>query len=215
MTPAQMETAARQRYNAVGDTNWSTSELMTLIYGACLELVRECKLVIQKKYTATTTAAVGEYSFPTNAVSLKRVTFDGKKLNEITMREDDSLTLQNQLTTDTGAPEYYYVWSDVIYLRPIPTSVGTLTIFAEANPQEVTSTSSLEVPANIHMGIVDYMAAHMAAKDLNWTFYDKFIDAWSRHKLEFRAFLRKNKRADGFVVVQSEELLPHGSLGSQ
>lgn len=219
MTPVEIELAARQLYNADGDNNWSTAEIMTLIYKACLEVVRECGLVIEKKYQATTTAGVGEYSFPTNAIGLKRVTFNGKKLGVITFREDDSLTIENQLTTATGEPSYYAIWSDVIYLRPIPSSAGTLQIFATANPQAVTDTSALEVPTNIHGGIVDAVVADMAAKDQNFEMARYYRNLWDNpdtgHKAQFRRFLRRNKRADAFAVVQVEELLPYGSLGSQ
>ncbi len=219
MTPSELETAARQMYNAVGDNNWSSPEIMTLIYGGCLELVRECGLVIEKRYTTTSTAGVGEYSYPTNATGIKRITFDGKKLAEITMRQDDSLTLENQLTTAVGSPTYYYVWSGVIYLRAIPETAGTLTLFTTSNPQPVTATSVLEVPDNAHLMLRDYVVSEMAAKDLNFKMADYYRNLWGNpntgHKAEFRRFLRRNKRADAFAVVQVEELLPYGSMGNQ
>src|SRR3990167_9776787 len=122
MTPAQIELSARRRYNAVNDTMWSESEMWDMIYGACLEVSDE-GYVIERTYTVSTVASTQDYDFPTNTIAVKRATWDGRKLTRIDMIEDDALTGLNQTTTDTGNPEFYWIWNDTISLRPVPSSV--------------------------------------------------------------------------------------------
>jgi len=216
MTPSEIILAARQKYNAVGDTNWSDSEICTLIYAGELELATECAMAIENTYSTSTVAGTREYAFPTNAASIRRIEYAGKKLFPITFRDDDVLTSQNEATTDTGTPEYYEIFDSTVYLRPIPDSVGTLTMYANCEPQSVTTTSTLEIPSFTHGALIDFVVSEMAAKDLNFNMARHYMDKWQGvHIPRIKKRLKLNKRGDAFAVVQSEELLPHGSLGAQ
>lgn len=215
MTPQQIETAARNQYNAVGDSNWSSSEIFTLIYAACLELTRDCGFVIEREYSTTTVSGTQEYEFPTNALSIKRVTYNGKKLAPITFRDDDTVTMQNQLTTDTGEPQYYTQWDSSIALRPIPDSAATLRIYTINEPQEITLTSTIEVPTFTHMSIVNYVVSQMAAKDMNFQTAQYYRQIWADDKEMIKRKLKLMKRGDAFAVVQAEELHAITDLGNQ
>lgn len=204
MTPTEIETAARNKYNAVGDSFWSQLEIMDLIYAACNEMAQRAR-VIERAYTTPTVAATQEYAQPTYAFEIKRITYDGTKLIPINMREDDWLTGNNADTTQQGTPQYYYLWDQTIVLRPIPDSVGTLKIYTYNVPQTVTNTSTLEVPIQYHHNIVDYVLREMFAKEREfsdmYTLYDK---RWEAHiKNAIRDF-HKRKRGDQFAVVQDE-----------
>ena len=41
MTPGEIETAAREQYNAVNDTFWSSAEIMNLIFQATSEMANK------------------------------------------------------------------------------------------------------------------------------------------------------------------------------
>lgn len=213
MTPVQIENFARQRYNAVGDSNWSSDEIMGIIWQGCLEISRDCGLVIEKEFSLTTTASLGEYDFPTYAAEIKRVVYDGKKLKCISMREDDVLTAENQITVSTGEPSYYYTWNRVIHLRPIPSSAETLTVFAVGEEEQVTSTSTLDTPAHYHGSLITYCLKEMSAKDLNWAMFDRYNGMWEMEKQKITANIRRSKRSDAFAVVKVEECLPQTVLG--
>jgi hypothetical protein len=216
MTPSEIILAARQRYNAVGDTNWSDSEICSLIYFGELQLFTELGMVIENTFTTSTVASTREYAYPSNASTIRRIEYNGKKLFPITFRDDDSLTNQNEVTTDTGTPEYYEIFDSTIYLRPIPDTVGTLKMFANCEPQAVTTNSTLEIPSFTHGALVDYVVAEMAAKDLNFNMAKYYRDIWQNiHIPSIKKRIKLNRRGDAFAVVQSEELLPHGSLGAQ
>lgn len=215
MTPAAIELAARNRYNAAGDTNWSTEEIAGIIYQGCLELTRDCGMVIERLFSSTTVIGTSEYAWPDEASAIKRVTVGGRKLREISMREDDLITLENQLTTDTGTPEYYYVWNRTINMRPIPASAETLEVFALVSHQEVEATSNIEIPVQYQGALINFVIKEMSAKDLNWQMFDRYQGLFDADKLAIRAHIRRAKRADAFAIVKREEMLPYATLGNK
>lgn len=212
MTPTEIESAARNRYNAVGDTFFSSSEILDLMYQACVELAREANL-IEQVYTTSTVISQQEYSYPTTAMAIKRITYEGAKLQPITMREDDAITGLSASTTDSGTPAYYFIWNKEIYLRPIPAAVGTLKIFTVNEPQAITSTSTLEVPTHFHMDLTHYICASMAMKDGNQQTWQMHEDKWQKVLMSAKKWARLNKRADSFSNVQDEDQLIGGYLG--
>lgn len=216
MTPSEIILAARQKYNAVGDTNWSDSEICTLIYNGQMELATECGMVIENTLSTSTVIGTREYAMPSNAIAIRRIEYNGKKLFPTTFRDDDSLTLQNEATTDTGEPIYYQFFDSTIYLRPTPDAVGTLSMYANCEPQAVTITSTLETPTFTHGALIDFVISEMAAKDLNFKMAEYYQNKWLNiHIPRIKKRLKLNRRADGFAIVQSEELLPHNTLGGQ
>jgi hypothetical protein len=205
MTPAQIEAAARNKYNATGDTFYTSAEIVDYIYQAQLELAQVCP-IIEAVYTTVSVASQQEYSFPTNTSIIKRITFDGKKLSPFTFRDDDAVTGLESNTTTTGTPEYYATWNETLYLRPIPTTAAlTIKIFSINEPQAMSTSSALEVPSLFHMDIVDFVAAQMAYKDENSRVGDAKMALWEKAKLRAIAWCRKRKRGDSFASVQSEE----------
>ena len=212
MTPTEIETAARNQYNAIGDSFWSQAEILNLIWQACIELADLTKN-IERTYTTSTVASQQEYSYPTSTVAIKRITYGGKKLQPITMREDDAITGLNQSTTDEGTPQYYFIWNDTIYLRPIPSAVGTLKIFSINKPQQVTTTSTIEVPDQFHMALVDYILSRMASKDRQLDVAKYYLDLWKETKIEAIKWHKRNKRGDSFASVQDEEQMNGSYLG--
>lgn len=209
MTPAELELRCRNRYNAVGDTFWSQAEIFGLITDACTEAALEAQ-VIERTYTTTTVAGTQEYSFPTNVIAIKRVTYDGIRLDPIDMIEDDAFTGMRQNNVDQGTPEFYWQWNYSVSLRKIPDDAKTLKIWAYAMPSEVTASSVLEVPAEFHHDIETYVLKEMAFKDKNYRVAEAYEAKWERAKVKMRSAVKKRKRADGFAVVKSEEILPRG-----
>lgn len=212
MTPGNITEYARQQYNSVNDNFFSDAELYRHIWAAQKELAREAK-VIERVYTTTTVAGTQSYAFPTSTIAIKRVTYNGSKLQPITMREDDSYTLNNQAVTTQGQSQYYYTFDSVIYLRPLPDSAYTLQIFSYNMPQEVTNSSTLEVPDIFHLGMVDYLLWRMAAKDQNYQAAEHWKGQWQQEVAAAKAWSRKRQRADGFAAVQDEDTLPRTQLG--
>lgn len=214
MTPSQIEQMARERYNAVGETFWSQSEMFGLMYAASMELATET-LCIERTYEATTTADTQEYAYPTNTISIKRVTYDGIKLAPIDMRRADSLTLNSTTTTVTGSPQYYTDWDYTLSLFPVPDAAGTLKVYSYNQPQAITTTSTLEVPEMAHTRLVNYMLSEMYAKDKDFSSAKYYKDLWLLDKQEVAKYIRKRRRTDSFGMVLSEDSAPNTILGFQ
>ena len=213
MTPLQINTFARQKYNAVGDDFWSDDEIYNLIYQGCLELTNE-GMFIERTFTTSTVASQQEYDYPTNAIAIKRMTWNGRKLMPFTFREDDAITLLNQATTSTGVPEYYAIWNNVIYLRPIPSTVQTLKIWAYVEPQAITSSSTLEVPTEFHMSLVNLILSEMNAKNKNYQGAQYYRALWEKDIARAKRLGLKKRRGDAFNVVKNVDILPQTVMGN-
>ena len=205
MTSAQIEAAARNKYNSTGDTFYSSAEIVDYIYQAQLELAQVCP-IIEATYSTTSVASQQEYAYPTNTSVIKRIEFDGRKLSPITMRDDDSITGLLSTTTSIGTPEFYFIWNRTLYLRPVPaTAALTIKIYSINEPQAMTTSSALEVPTLFHMDIVDFVVAQMAYKDENSRVGQLYEARWEKAKGRAAIWVNKRKRGDGFASVQTEE----------
>lgn len=213
LSPLEINTFARQRYNAVGDDFWSDAEIYGIIYQGCCEIATH-GLIIEQTYSTTSVASQQEYSFPTNAIAIKRVTYNGKKLDPIDFRDDDILTFLNQATTATGTPTSYAMFNNIMYLRPIPgTSALTIKVFAKIEPQTVTSTSTLEIPSEFQMALVNLVLSEMSAKNKNYQGATYYRGLWIEDVKRTLRMTRRAKVADGFKVVKNVDTLPQNALG--
>jgi hypothetical protein len=213
LTPTQLETIIRQRTNTVGDTFWSTDEMLKLFWMAHLEMARE-SLCIERTYTTPSVASQQEYDYPSNTISIKRVTYDGEKLEPITMREDDAMTLSDMTTIATGRPKYYFVWNETIYLRPVPdTSALTIKIFSYNEPQEILSTSSFEIPCQFVPDTQYYVMAAMSSKEGDFQKATYYQNMWEAAVSKCKTWTKKRLRGDSFSAVQDSDTLPISLLG--
>ncbi len=207
MTPQQIEDAARRKYNSVGSTFYAQAEIWDLIYQAECEIARETRMLEGLDISTTTTAGTQSYAFPSGVSELKRVECDGRTLERIDLRDDDVLTLSDSDTTSDGTPAYYYEWNQTIYLRPIPdTSAQVLKLYHYKKPALVTAASQvLEVPAEFHMSIVDFVTGELCAKDKQWDSAQHYFSRWyDVHIPAAKAWTRKRKTGDKFNVVKDE-----------
>ena len=212
VTPTQILTAARRKYNSVSDGFFSDAELLGLLWDRCRDLAIRT-LCIERAFTTSTVASQRDYDRPTNAIAVKRIQYDGQRLHKITEREDDTLTLYDEDTTSTGTPTYYQEWDETISLRPIPSAVATLKIWAFCEPQELTISSTLEIPTIAHGTIINGMVADMVGKDENWAAFDRYELKFEKGVMELKKYLAKRKRTDGPAFVQDEEMLASTVLG--
>jgi len=213
VTPLQINTAARQQYNAVNDSRYSDLELYDLIYAAQLDLANEAFL-IEAVLSTTTVASTQEYDFPTRAIAVKRVTYNGTKLSPISFREDDVLTVLNQTVSTTGTPSSYAFFDDVFYLRPVPNAAKTLKVWAFTEPSTVSATSVMDIPTLFHMSIVNFLLSKMSAKDKNYEGASYYWNLWEKDMERAKRFSRKRHRGDAFSFVKSVDIIHQLDIGS-
>lgn len=213
MTPTQVVEQARRRYNAFGDSYWSDDELMQLVYEAEMTLATEANVIEDKDTSITTVASTRDYALPTGLLALKRVEYNGYKLKPIDQREDDALTLNNSDSTSEGTPQYYFVFENRIYLRPIPDAADTLTLFCYKEPTALsTSSTTLSTPTRCHIHLINYVLS-MALKDGNFDIADRYENRWNVYLEREKKWTQKRKRTDGFATVKDEESLAETILG--
>lgn len=205
MTPTELTAYALQQYNAVNDDFFTQAEMFSHIQAAENILAREC-MAIENTYSTPTVVGQQEYAWPTNAIAIKRITYNGQKLTKISFREDDFLTGFNQGTTSSGTPISYAIFDRVIYLRPVPSAVQTLKIFTFDKPSTVTASGSLDVPEVFHLGLVNYLLWRMAAKDQNFQAAADYKAQWDEERDRCLKWSRKRQTADGFNVVRDENV---------
>jgi hypothetical protein len=204
MTPAEINTAIRNRYNAVGDTFFNDQMVYDIIYQACLEMATESN-VIESTYSTTSTAATRTYAFPTTAISIRRVEYDGDKVLPVSVDEDP----KTSTTEVSGRPTEYAVWDNEIVFYPTPdVSALTINIHTYNEPQPITASSTLEVPSEYHMMIVDLGLSIFYAKDGNIQMSQYHEAKWQGHMNKIKRSTAKKKRGDAFVVVKDEETTP-------
>lgn len=213
MTPTEFIAAARRKYNAVGNTFYSDTEILDLLYQVETELAKYAYTIEAAPDTSTTTViGTRGYSLPTRAIAIDRLTYDGQKLQPISFREDDSLTGLDEDTANTGAPIYYALWADTVYLRPVPDSALTLKFYYYREPAIITITDSIETPTRYHMDMVDGVVAELMYKDENQTGGDRYRARWDNHMLEARKWQKRRRRGDSMAYVKDEDSLNESIL---
>lgn len=201
MTPNEIEEMARLRYNAVGDNFYSSAMILDIIYQASMELALEA-FVIENHYTTTSTASTRAYDLPTNAFAVKRVEYNGKKIYPVGIDDDPRTS-----TTDiSGTPTSYSLWNEELILYPTPsTSSVQIDVWTYNRPAAITSASTLEVPAEYHLKMIDLILSVMYAKDQNQSMATYHRNLWEKSIADIKRHNRKKKQADMFAVVRDQE----------
>lgn len=208
MTPSEVIEQANQQFNSVGDSFFPDTEAYFIMWKGCMELAVKA-YVIEDSFTTTTVAGTQEYAFPTNALAIKRVTYNGKPLECIDFRQDDMLTIDNASDTTQGPPEGYVEWEDTLILRPLPDGAYTLKVYAYCRPQVITSSSSsLEIPTEYHMALVDLLVAYKSKKNKDYDGFDKHMQMWDAAVQLAVSRMQKKRRANRFKTVTDVDALP-------
>jgi hypothetical protein len=216
MTPAQIATAAREEYNSIGDTFFSDASIYNLITKGCNEFAQRAFLIESVDTSTTTTAGTETYNFPTYAQTIKRVEYNGVKLDPIDFKEKDVVTLY-PATTTTGTPRFYSQWNRQLYLNPIPgTSSVTIKIYYYGTPAIIDdATDTIEIPLIFHWNLVDYVLMNMVAKDENTKMLNFYKARWDEAITYAVQWKAKQKRTDGPAQVKDEDVMRRTVLGAR
>jgi len=213
MTPTQIETMARQQYNASQDNFYSPAELQNYMYMAQMEF---CKYtgMLKGKFETTSVANQKEYDLPDYTISIKRLEYDGVKVSPIDMRENDDIEILNTATATTDQPAFYYQWNNSFYLSPTPNDAKTITAWVYKRPQPVTTTSVIEIPEEYHLDIVNFVTYKMAMKDENAVAAREYKAMWIQAMTEARKLERRKLRGDSFTSVKDVDRLAVTRFGT-
>ena len=203
MTPLEIETAARLRYNAVGDDFFPQNMIFDLITQAEMQISTEA-FATEGEFTTTSVAGQREYSYPTNTHAIKRVTYKDDELLKQELKDDP----KNDNNDPTGTPTGYTIWNDIVILFPTPdTSGDTIRMYTYEKAQTITSSSSLVTPVEYHHNIIDYVLSAFFAKDKDMKSASYHMQLWNDAVRKAKRDRMKRKRGDRFAVVRDRELI--------
>lgn len=198
MTPSEINDALRNRYNAVGDDFFSDPMILDIIYQACLEMSLET-YCIESTSTDTSVAGTRAYNLPTNAIAIRRLEYDGKKIFPKGVDADP----KTSTTEVSGTPQEYSIWNDQVILYPTPSvSSDEIKFYTYDRHAAVTAASTLAVPAEYHLYILDLGLSIFYAKDGNQNMSTYHRNLWRNHLDRIKRTEAKKKRGDEFVVVR-------------
>lgn len=208
LTVSNIQTRARQRYNAVDDDFYSDAELRDMIFDAQAILAKE-GWVIEKTYTTPAVADTRTYTYPPTTLAIKEVRHDYDVLEKTRLRSDP----KTSTTEPTGKPRQYAVWDDTIYLFPTPDTAGSLNgsgdrvnyidIKVYKYPDDLTSNDDLiQVPEEYKEDLVYYCLMWMATKDQNTVLSDRYKLLWDESVLRAKKQRKKRLRGDKNAQVR-------------
>lgn len=191
----EVEDYARRRYNAVNDTRFFTSqELQSYMWDAQMQLAREA-LCIRGVYSTVSVSGQMEYPLPTRTIAVKRVSYNGQKVEPRSL--DEILALVGTTVAPSGTPYCYAIWNEILYLSPTPAEDDlTIKVFSFNEPTDVSSAGELEVPTRYHLDIAEYVIWQMCIKDKNYQGANYHERRWADRIAKAKAFERKMLRAD-------------------
>lgn len=110
-----------------------------------------------------------KYLLPENFLKLRRVSYDGRLLDAVSMEEVDDTDRFSQ-EGGTGEPKVYFLWGREIFLHPTPSQNGVenIDLYYVRSPAELTVgelNAIPELPPAYHEDIVRYCLAR--AKELD------------------------------------------------
>ena len=119
-----------------------------------------------------------EYPLDADVISVERVTLDGVRLGKTTLQEMEIQAPDRDSETSKGTPTAYYLWDGNIYLYPKPALAGTLKVWQNTLPSEITvynAATVLDLPARYHESLVLFALHKAKQRDEDWTAADRFL----------------------------------------
>ena len=206
MTPSELETAARHRYNAINDPHFSSAMILDIIYQASMQIAVDT-LAIEQTYSTVSVAGTREYAYPANAFAIRRVEYAGKKLRFTTLESDP----KTSTTQVSGTPAEYALWNGEMILFPTPAIDNeVIKVFTYNRPSAVTAISVLEIPSEYHLDMIDLILSVMYAKDQNNTMATYHRNLWERSLNRIKMHNRKKKSGDEFHIVRDQDFIDYG-----
>lgn len=135
--------------------------------------IGQAQEILEVVSTTASVAAQQAYTLPTDIITLKRVTYAGANVKNLSLQEFDAYitdALANPLVQDTGTPEVYYSYGSELSFFPIPTVDGDdIKLYYSQFPAEVVANSdTLSLPIKYFNRIVEYCIQQAYELDENF-----------------------------------------------
>ena len=139
----------------------SNNDIIRWINEAQREINRQ-NAVLQQ--TATTTLNAGQADYSLASISppiyeINSLLINGRRIGNISVSQaEESISLADPESEETGAPQFWYEWANTITFWPVPSTAGTIKIRYTAIPTDVAADNdTLTIPDEYFMDIINYV----------------------------------------------------------
>jgi len=139
----------------------SNNDIIRWINEAQREINRQ-NAVLQQ--TATTTLNAGQADYSLASISppiyeINSLLINGRRVGNISVSQaEESISLADPESEETGAPQFWYEWANTITFWPVPSTAGTIKIRYTAIPTDIAADNdTLTMPDEYFMDIINYV----------------------------------------------------------
>jgi hypothetical protein len=164
-TVGDVITWVTEQFGDVANVQIDTPKIIRWINMAMLEICTRDSKAYQGKFTVSSVAGTGEYTYPSNLIHITMVKWGDTVMRpisfELIQQETDSA-----FTTEQGEPRYWSHQANLFQLWPVPNSVATISLYGAAKPADVTVAADLiPLPDKYYPRICEYV--HSCAMELD------------------------------------------------
>jgi len=167
MNLGEIITAVQRQFGDTAEVQIFESDIIRWANHAAIDIARETGCIQDHRET-NSVAADGSYTLPEDFLQMRRVTFDGRTLRPTTLETADNNWPDREVANDSGTPQSYYIWSNILYLYPTPSTAGAgnLDVYYIRTPAILIDPEDIsEIPPQYHEQIIRYCLSR--AKELD------------------------------------------------
>lgn len=128
--------------------------------------------VLRTKSSQSTVIGQADYDFASLSIyEISSLELNGQFLPNVPF-EDAELRIMalDPQRTQTGQPQYWYVWDDVFTLWPVPDAAYSLTLRYVRTPAKLTgmTTDVIDIPDKYYSALTDYILSKCYEMDEDW-----------------------------------------------
>lgn len=214
MTLSQLLDYVRDRHREPSTGgNWSDQEIYQLVTARIDEILSIIGLLEDTDTSNTSVTGTQAISFPSDAIAIKAVLYDGELLKQIDFKQWE--TFKSGGTTPSRTPEAYVIWKREILLVPIPSTTGdTITIYYfKEHPYIDEGTDTIDIPSVLHFRLAEGVIGDMFVKDLNSDMARFYEEKWLNvHLPAIREYAMREIFNQADVITDVETVL-QGDFG--
>jgi len=142
------------------------SDLISWINMGQLDIATKLQCI---QATAVTSSIVGTsaYSVPTDIIKMESVYFNNVPLRATSMDSIQTM-IGDTIGTDQADPRYWWLWANMIYVYPVPSTIYPIEINYIKRPANVVNAaSSLSLPDTYFNALCEYVMAKAQELDEN------------------------------------------------
>lgn len=139
----------------------SSADIIRWINEAQREINRQ-NAVLQQVATTALNAGQAEYTLSgvTPAIyQINSLLINGRRIGNISVSQaEESISLSDPESEETGAPQFWYEWANTITFWPVPSTAGTIKIRYTAVPADISAAGdTLTMPDEYFMDVVNFV----------------------------------------------------------